>query len=746
MNAAPPRKLGTFLGVYTPTVLTILGVIMYLRTGWVVGNLGLARTLGIVVIANLITLVTTLSFSAMATNIRVGAGGAYFIISRSLGLGVGGAVGLPLFLSQALSVTLYAFGLAESLRFVLPGLPVGPTAAVIIVLVAAVSYRGAELALKSQVPLLVLVGLSVAALGLGVAFLRSPTAGTETLSTEQVDSWLGFAVFFPAVTGIMAGLSLSGDLKKPERSIPLGAILATLTGFGVYLAVPALLSAGAEPGVLRDDPLVWSRIALGGAFLVLPGLWGAILSSAVGSMLGAPRTLQALARDHLSYRIDSRFLAGEAGLRIGLFITLAIALATVLLGGLNAVAPVVSMFFLTVYGTINLVAALETLSGDPSWRPRLRIPWFVSLAGAAACAWVMFLISPLASVVAIAIEALLWMVFVRREQQAHWGDARRGLYEAMVRWALVRLAARPMSKRNWRPHVLVFVDDPEKRLSLVRFGCWFAQERGVVTVCELVEGDLLADDPVDLRERRAQLQAVYDREDLTVFAETDMVRDVVEGMTNVTQANGMAGLTSNTVLLGWPREPARMALFLETVRRLERLRKSVVIGRADPARLPTTGRKRRRVHVWWGGLQQNGDLMLLLAYLLTRNAEWRGAELKILNIASNEFARNNTERYLKELLPELRIDAAVHVMLKPPKSSVRDVIRMQSSGADVVFFGLATPDEGEEEAYAQRLEELAGHIPVVFLVKNSSLFVGNLVKPEELEAPEEPERIEADPD
>ncbi|NNE43612.1 MAG: hypothetical protein HKN12_05350, partial [Gemmatimonadetes bacterium] len=161
------KKLGTFLGVFTPTVLTILGVIMYLRLGWVVGNVGLAGTLFIVLLANAITLITTFSFSAIATNTRVGVGGAYYMISRSLGLEFGGAIGLPLFLSQACSVTLYAFGLAEALRILWPGVPVQPTAFVIVTAVTFLAYRGAGMALKAQVPLMGLIVVSLAALAYG---------------------------------------------------------------------------------------------------------------------------------------------------------------------------------------------------------------------------------------------------------------------------------------------------------------------------------------------------------------------------------------------------------------------------------------------------------------------------------------------------------------------------------------------------------------------------------------------------
>jgi len=417
------RKLGTFLGVFTPTILTILGVIMYLRFGWLVGHLGLGRVLPIVLIANTITIITTLSFSAVATNVHVRAGGAYHIISRSLGIEIGGAIGLPLFLSQAFSVTLYAYGLAESFRFLWPDLPLQPVALAVILAVGALAYVGAELALKIQVPLLVLVGFSLLALAAGVVLRSAGGAIPLSVPSGEVGFWTGFAVFFPAVTGVMAGLGLSGDLRDPGHSLPRGSLLAVFTGLIIYLVVPVLLVMGAPRDALRTDPLVWTRIALLGPVLILPGLWAAIFSSAVGSILGAPRTLQALARDGLAPRFFARTGEGRSDLLPALLVSLVLALGAVYLGNLNAVAAVVTMFFLTVYGTINFVAAFEALSGDPSWRPRLRVPWIVNLIGGFGCLAVMLLINPLVGLVAILAELALWLAMSRKEHRARWGDA-----------------------------------------------------------------------------------------------------------------------------------------------------------------------------------------------------------------------------------------------------------------------------------------------------------------------------------
>jgi hypothetical protein len=390
------------------------------------------------------------------------------------------------------------------------------------------------------------------------------------------------------------------------------------------------------------------------------------------------------------------------------------------------------MFFLTVYGTVNIVAGLEALSGDPSWRPKFRIPWLLNIACGLACVWVMFLISPMASIVAIGVEILLWLLFARREQKATWGDARRGLYEAMLRWVLIRLSERSMSARNWRPHILVFVDDPLRKLDLIRFASWFSQNRGVVTVCELVVGNLLHDD-IDIPNRLNTTRELMTSQDLTVFAEIDVVDNIIDGIVDVSQANGIAGFASNTVVLGWPRHQEMAVDLLVTARKLEKIRKSVVIGKIQPQHTFPVRRARREIHIWWAGLKQNGDLMLLLAYLLTRNSGWRNAEVKILSAASNQFAQEYTQRYLQTMLKEIRIGADLDVFIKQDDLSISELIQARSSAADIVFLGLATPDEGGELEYVERLESLAGDLPVVFFVKNSSLFIGKLLESEELE-------------
>jgi len=306
----PVRTFGTFLGVYTPSVLTILGLIMYLRFGWVVGNAGLPLTLFIVLLATSITAITALSASAVATNMRVGVGGEYYMISRSLGLELGGAIGIPLFLCRTLSITFYSFGVAESMLEFWPASwgPIPPATtqlltAGLIVAIVVISGKSAEVALKLQIPIMIAVGLSILALVAGVATGGArPPEMVPSYRTAPAGFWYVFAVFFPAVTGFTAGIGMSGDLRDPRRSIPRGTLAAVLTGALVYLTIPTLLAVTTRVTTeeLSGPGIIWLQIAILGPWLVFPGLWGAILSSAFGSALGGPRVLQSLSRDGLA--------------------------------------------------------------------------------------------------------------------------------------------------------------------------------------------------------------------------------------------------------------------------------------------------------------------------------------------------------------------------------------------------------------------------------------------------------------
>ena len=396
-DSATGYGFGTFQGVFTPSILTIIGVVMYLRFGWMLGNVGLATSLLIVTIGSAITFLTGLSISALATNMRMKGGGAYFMLSRSLGLEAGAALGMPLALSQAIAVSFYVAGFSEAL--VESGLPVvsewDPRFVGLgtLFVLAVVSTLSANIALKSQYFVMAAIAASLVSFFMGA----SPEALDAAAAAEApppLGFWPVFAVFFPAVTGILSGVGMSGDLKNPGRSIPVGTIAAVLVGYAVYMSVPLVLSNFVgDPAVLRTDTMILQKCARW-QWLILAGIWAATLSSAVGSFLVAPRVMQALSRDRLLPGWLGRGFGRSDDPRLAAMVCFAIASACIWFGDIDVIAPVLTLFNLSTYGLLNLSAACEEVMANPSWRPTFRVRAGLSFAGFAGCLAAMFMISP----------------------------------------------------------------------------------------------------------------------------------------------------------------------------------------------------------------------------------------------------------------------------------------------------------------------------------------------------------------
>ncbi len=300
-----------------------------------------------------------------------------------------------------------------------------------------------------------------------------------------------------------------------------------------------------------------------------------------------------------------------------------------------------------------------------------------------------------------------------------------------------------MTPRSWRPHILVFVSDLGKEMNLVRLADWFCRHRGVVTVCKLLV-DKEVDNPA-LTAAREGMRTDLETAGLIAFPEVDLARDLVDGIVDVAQANGMGGIASNTVLLGWPTDRELQVEFLRALRRLELMNKSIILARVQDSLTAPAASVEPRIMVWWGGLQRNGDLMLLLTYLMTGDPAWRHARIRIMSLASTELMRRQTESNLHRLLRAIRIRADIEVMLRDPQVKVAEVIRERSREAELVVMGLATPEAGQEAEYAARMEALTEGLPNVLFVKNATCFVGELVSlPDEL--PDDPPDTDGDAD
>lgn len=689
---------GAFKGVYTPSILTILGVVMYLRFGWVLGNVGLFKTLLIVTLSMSVTALTALSISALATNMRIGGGGAYFILSRCLGPEAGAAVGLPLFLAQAFGIAFYIAGFSESVTNLLPWL--SPTAVGLLTLagLAAVAYGSADLALRVQFFVLGLIGASLVAFFMG----GSPQSYTVPVPASPPPAepfWTVLAVFFPAVTGIEAGLGMSGDLKEPGRALPVGTLAAVLTSYVVYIAIPVFLSAVVrDRAALLTHTLIMRDVAVWGD-LILYGLWGAALSSALGAMLGAPRTLQALARDG----VVPRFLAHGAGPgnepRRAAAASYAVAVAGILAGGLNVIAPALSMFFLTSYGLINLSAALHGLIGSPSWRPTLRVSWVLSLLGAGLCLMVAVMIHPGAVFAASAICAGVYVLMRRRRLRAYWGDLRYGTLMLMARFALYRLAGKEPTVSTWRPNILVLSGSPTARWYLVALADAISHGKGFLTVAAILTGGKQDQERVD--NLRESIEEYLRKRQVPALVKVQPAADPLEGARDLIRHYGFGELVPNTILLGETEKLRNVSGYIELVQLVHRTRRNLVIVREKEQTAAPAAPAPGRIDLWWSHTSHNAGLMLALAYLLKTSPEWRGSRLVIKTIVDEAEDRQEAARGLSDYLRKNRVDAEVQIVTREG-DDVFETIRASSAGAGMVFVGMRAPGAEESvETYTQ---------------------------------------------
>lgn len=712
--ASGSNKFGTFAGVFTPSILTILGVIMYLRLPAVVGQSGLGFALAIMVLAHVISVSTGLSISSIATDKKVGAGGAYYIISRSLGLPIGGTLGLALFLGLSFSIALYTIGFSESFLGTL-GLPTTPNAirvcgTITIIAITVVTFISTALAIKSQFIILGLIVLSLVAIFFGGGAV--PGAPFSTPS-ETFDFAKAFAIFFPAVTGFTAGVNMSGDLRDPKRAIPLGTMAAIAVGMIIYMGLAVFVAFRIPPDQMGSSRVFVENALFsslpGGSWPVLGGIWGATLSSALGSILGAPRILQALSVD----RVTPRFFAKGSGKtnepRRALFVVFAIGEAGILMGELNAIAEVVSMFFIATYGFLNMVCFIESWAST-DFRPAFRIPRAVSLVGAVTCVVVMIQLNIVATIGAAVLLAGVFLYLERRQLALESGDTWEGVWSSMIRSGVDRLARGRRATRNFRPNVLCFTGGGLARRSpLVELGQTLARGRGVMTEFELLgEGETRVEEPSD---EEARPPGIYRR--------AQPEGDRFATMEAVLRYHGYAGFEPNVVLADFrecERDPGRFAAFVEATR--DRDLNLLLLDAGEGEGFGA----RSLVDVYWAA--GHGSLLasLALVRLLTSGDPWNLARVRFFLVVDDGADADPFFRTVERLLAEARLDASIKVLNNALGGrTLTEWIRAESKEADLVLAGL--PDElGRQPQEIEPAIALSRAVDSVLLVRGSSAF------------------------
>ncbi len=700
------KGFGT-LPVFFTAISTILGAILFLRFGMAVGYIGFWGVILIILIGHTVTIPTALSLSELATNQQVEGGGEYFVISRSFGLNIGTTIGISLFFSQAISVAFYVIAFTEAFEPIfnhtrenwnveLPRQVISLPAMGLLTLL--ILKRGASMGVKALYFVVAILFLSLTLFFLGQTGYV-PEQGIWSIGRGTYDLsgfFVVFAIVFPAFTGMTAGVGLSGDLRRPSRSIPLGTILATLTGMVIYVFITWKLYVSASPEDLKANQLIMSKIALYGALVIPLGLAASTISSAIGSVMVAPRTLQALAMDRaFPVRPLNRWLSKGRGEMNEPYnaslITCLIAFVFVAAGNVNAVAEIISMFFMVTYGSLCLISFLFHFGADPSYRPVFRSKWYISLVGFLMCGWLMFKINSVYAILAIAALVLIYLGI------SSYHKDRRGL-ESIFSNAIFQLSRNIQiylqkrrsagAKIRWRPSTVCISDSSFERQNALRLLNWISYRYGFGTYIHFINDYFSKSSRENSLKIQEKLVAMTREKQNNIYVDTLISPSYTSAIAQVIQIPGVSGMENNTMLLEFDKKnPRNLKQIVENFSLIEAANHDVCILGSSPNPL----KPKKGIHIWIRGIDyNNANLMILLGFIISSHPEMRKAHLKVFEITFEDDV-DTTRKKLLELIQTGRLPISqrnVEIMRPEEETSIQTLINTHSAEAALTIIGI----------------------------------------------------------
>ncbi|XP_011334547.1 solute carrier family 12 member 4 isoform X2 [Ooceraea biroi] len=504
----------------------------------------------------------------------------------------------------------------------------------------------------------------------------------STYNQIQVDLTTTFTIligiFFPSVTGIMAGSNRSGDLADAQKSIPIGTICAILTTSTVYLSSVLLFAGTVDNLLLRDKfgqsiggRLVVANMAWPNQWVILIGSFLSTLGAGLQSLTGAPRLLQAIAKDGIIPFLAPFAVSSSRGEPTrALIVTVMICQCGILLGNVDYLAPLLSMFFLMCYGFVNLACALQTLLRTPNWRPRFKYyHWILSFLGLSLCIAIMFMTSWIYALIAMGMAGCIYKYIEYRGAEKEWGDGIRGLALSAARYSLLRLEEGPPHTKNWRPQILILAkltdDLTPKYRKLFAFASQLKAGKGLTITVSCIAGDYAQNSGEALAAKQS-LKKTAAEEKVKGFVDVLVAKNIVDGLSSLVQTTGLGGLKPNTVILGWPygwrqsEQERTWRVFLQTVRSVTAAKMALLVPKGINFFPDSSEKIIGNIDVWW--IVHDGGLLMLLPFLLKQHRTWKNCKMRIFTVAQMEDNSIQMKKDLKKFLYDLRIEAEVEIV------------------------------------------------------------------------------------
>ena len=709
------KTMGT-MPVFMTAISTILGAVLFLQFGKSIAHVGLAGTLAIILLGHLVTIPTALAVAEIATNQKVEGGGAYYIISRSFGLDIGGAIGMALFLSQAISIAFYTIAFSEAfepLRQYLvmeKGLHIERlwvTLSTLALLSVIILTRGANLGVKALYLVVAIIFVSLTMFFLGKTGYKPPQGSwfshvDEVIVNGQpvpgMSFFQVFAIIFPAFTGIAAGLGLSGDLKDPRTSIPRGTLWATFVGILVYVGVTFKLFYSASPEDLASKPLIMADVAVWGPIIPI-GLAAAALSSALGMILVAPRTLQAIGNDNiLPGKINGWLARGKSKTNEPFnasLITIIIAFVFALLNDIDTVAEIISMFFMVTYGAINMVSFLEHFAADPSYRPTFKSHWAVSLVGGLLSFYFMFKMNVAYAWLSILLMVIIYTWITRSSKnKQQMSKLFQGVIFQISRWLQIFFQKQDDTRleSHWRPFLLCITSSSFERTGAFDMTRWISHTYGFGTYIHHIEGFLTENTYRESESVKRRLLKHAEGYNNRVYIDTIISPSLTSAVAQGIQLPGISGKGNNIILFEYIKSDKAG---------LERLISIFPILKSKP--LDTCFLRsslkgfgfRKEIHLWVTTTHyNNATLIVLLGYILLGHPDWKKAEIKVFSIYDSDRLKEKQDRIMN-MIRTGRLPISEHninLIENLENKSFKEIINQTSFEADLTILGFTDRD------------------------------------------------------
>jgi amino acid transporter len=706
------KGLGT-IPVFFLSLSTLVGAVMFLRFGYVVAHVGLLSGLGMILLGHLATIPTALALSEIATNQKVEGGGEYFIISRSFGLIIGASIGIVLYMAQAGLVAIYIVSfsralepffeylLASDLSIYVTDYRVASIPAFIFLCIL-IYYHGNTILYQS---LFVVVPLLTVAGGL---FLLSKNNYHQSLSLLEMNQHIPhnlrffdvFAFCFPAFCGVTAGLGFSGNLRNPKRAIPLGIITSVISAMIIYIIVMVKLHLAASPTELASNSFLIYKLAKSN--IIVPIALAAVcISSALGSMLMAGRTLQGMAADRVfpSVRLnrwlarvhrDQNYLPETLN---AIIITAIFVLILVIINDLDLLLQVVSVLFTLTCGSICLISFLEHFGADPAYRPSFRSRWFISLIGAVVCIFLGFNIKANYTLLFLAFMVLVYFgVSTFQHKTQGLSVIFQGVTFQISRRLQVFLqkVKKEPEAEHWRPSIVCLSSASFERTAAFDLLRWFSYRYGFGTYIHLIHGYFSKETNIEAKEAFKRLVNVSEQTESNVFIDTLISPSFTTAIVQVIQIPGIAGKENNVILFEFSKNNYEEAEDIVDNFQL------VKVADFDVCVLASSERHfgfKNEIHVWiTTNDYENANLMILLAYILLGHPDWKEASIKIFAIyPEDELAKERQN--LMDLIYAGRLPVSannVEFLSQKESGDTKRIINQKSKYADLTIVGIRT--------------------------------------------------------